>query len=119
LEILEEENRQLKEMIGLSSVAVYPSKMKEYGLNVKNIEFLRILTKNEIVRKELLINASYGWHGKEEPEFAEQVVRTQMNDLRGRLKKHGVKIDTMYRVGYRLNPASLSKAKQIVKDLTS
>jgi DNA-binding response OmpR family regulator len=72
-----------------------------------------------VVRKELIFDKVYGLAGRDEPENADQVVRTQMWDLRKRLKRHGIKIETIYGVGYKVSGVSAERAKSLVKDVTS
>jgi len=105
VEFLEEENRQLKELLQGSPDVVFP---REWNLKVAETRLLRSLCAAKGIRShEALLRACAM------SDFVEEnLLKVQISRIRKKLKPFGIEIKTIYGVGYELPEAAHNQVKK-------
>jgi len=105
VEYLEEENRQLKELLQGSPDVVFP---REWNLKVAETRLLRGLCAAKGIRThEALLRACAM------SDFVEDnLLKVQISRIRKKLKPFGIEIKTIYGVGYELPEAAHNQVKK-------
>ena len=105
VEYLEEENRQLKELLQGSPDVVFP---REWNLKVAETRLLRSLCAAKGIRtNEALLRAC-----AMSDFVGENLLKVQISRTRKKLKPFGIEIKTIYGVGYELSEAAHNEIKK-------
>ncbi|RYE48320.1 MAG: helix-turn-helix domain-containing protein [Hyphomicrobiales bacterium] len=111
VELLREENRQLKERLGLSpTTQFFLEARRRLELQPQTARVLAALIGGPLVSKaELLEAMCVGW---EERELKNVDVR--IFHLRKALRPHGIEIETIWGTGYRLVPEMKARVRALL-----
>lgn len=113
-ELLREENRQLKERLALSISEQLMSHMRAVlGVQPQCVRLLNALMAVPIGRKEHLFEAMSPMWAKSDAEM--KGVDVRIYHLRVALRKHGIEIETVWGVGYRLAPEMKARVRAVLQ----
>lgn len=114
---VEEENRQLKEEIGIISSTPNAASMRRLGLSPSMYQIFGLLVKTKIVRKSLIERTL--WPDPDlEPENSRTVIAVHLSRLRKVMTPYAVSIENVRGVGWRLSDGSVPLAESIMAELT-
>lgn len=108
---LEEENHQLREMLGLDDDAgFYLAAREAFGLTGAQARILQVLVTVTVARTGALIAAcSASFECR-----SDNNMKVQMFRLRGKLAPHGISIKNEWGVGYSMTPEHRSKVLELM-----
>lgn len=115
LDELQEENRQLKEEIGLIDQLPDYRKLRLIGMSDTCFRIFALLERRSIVSKDALLRALWN---EDEPENALSALGVYLNRLRKILNGFEIKITNVRAVGWYLDDDSRAKAANLMKELT-
>ena len=115
LEILEEENRQLRDDIGFLDTVPDMARLKMLGLSLTGFRLLSLLSKRKMVLKSTVIQSL--WPSGDEPETAMSVMSVQLHRIRKCLREYGIEIENVRGVGWSVNDEGRKKAAEIVAEI--
>ena len=110
VDLLEEENRQLREMIGLDQDAGFVVAARAaFAATPTQAKILQVLITGAVCRSELLMTVC----GSGEPT-TDNNLKVQLSKLRAKLEPHDVWIKNQWGVGYSLSPEHRSKVLELM-----
>ncbi len=115
LEILEEENHQLKDEIGFVDSLPDMKKLRVLGLSISGYRLFVLLSKRKMVLKDTVVRSL--WPNGDEPETSMNVVSVQLHRIRKCLRQYGIEIRNVPTVGWYLENADREKVSKIVAEM--
>lgn len=116
LEILEEENRQLKDRIAqLVGQSSYELARVIFGLTPKQAMLFNLLVARGQASRDQILETAYDTDSALSLEDSYQAVGTLVKNTRRAVAPFGVKIATCYGMGWRMDDASRSLAQSILR----
>lgn len=116
IDVLREDNRQLREHIGMIDRLPDPDRLRILGISNTGYKILAILAKRKLVQRDFL--ASYLWNDGNEPEDAEGGIAVQLTRLRKLLAPYGIQIKNIRGVGWYFDDESSARANDLIKEMT-
>lgn len=111
IEILQEENRQLKEGNKRQDILNTDSQMRLLGIRPSGVTILKMLMTGKVATHDAIIREMYDM---DEPDNARNIISIQIMHLRRSLKEIGVSIETVHSVGYRMSEADIKKVSDLL-----
>lgn len=110
VDFLEEENRQLREMIGLDEDAGFCVAARDvFDATAAQARILQVLVTGVVCRSEALMSAcSKGY------PTSDNNLKVQISRLRGKLGRHSITIQNEWGVGYSMSAAHRSLALELM-----
>ena len=110
LEILEEENRQLRERIAkLEGRDEIEHARRVFGLTHSEAAMFVLLLRFGSAPYETMADAVY--HGQDEPSDIDWALRTHMKRMRKKTRPLGIDFETVYSMGYRMSDEARKTAR--------
>lgn len=111
IEILQEENRQLKEGNKRQDILNTDSQMRLLGIRPSGVTILKMLMTGRVATHDAIIREMYDM---DEPDNARNIISIQIMHLRRSLKEIGVSIENIHGVGYRMSEADIKKVSDLL-----
>lgn len=107
VDVLEEENRQLKEMLGLDDDAGFCIAARAaFGATATQARILQVLVTGAVCRSQSLMAAC----SRAGESVTDNNLKVQVSKLRTKLEPHAIKIKNEWGIGYKMPPGHRSLA---------
>lgn len=107
LEIVETENAELRALMGFTDLGHL--KYRALGLPPSGCSLLAALMARPMVTNDALRFALHPHDADARTDLCDNLVKVQVCHLRHRLSKLGIRVDTVWGRGYRMDPAEKAK----------
>lgn len=113
--VLEDRIAELEELLGVS--VSWTDQYRRLGLPPLARLMLGHIVKRETVTRESLFTTVYGGRAECDQPDAKNAIGVRVWNIRNTLEPHGIKIQTVYRAGWRMSAADKEKLAVLVASL--